>query len=67
MFSDLENLLKVPIITVLGLIVQVVLQYKVGATPENFREVYAAGLVLPIRGVSGWHLYTTHARGDTSA
>ena len=51
MFIDLENLLKVPKITVLGLIVQVLLQYKVGATPElgpNFREVYAAGLVLPI-------------------
>ena len=55
MFIDLENHLKVPKITVLGLIVQVLLQYKVGAIPElgpNFREVYAAGLVLPIIGVS---------------
>ena len=43
---DLENLLKVLKITVLGLIVQVLLRYKVGATPElgpDFRKVYAAG------------------------
>ena len=44
-FIDLENLLKMLKVTVLGFIVQVLLQYKVGATPElgpYFREVYAA-------------------------
>ena len=54
-FIDLENLLKLHKITVLGLTVQVLLQYKVCATPElgpNFRKVYAAGPVLPIIGVS---------------
>ena len=45
-FIALENPLRVPKITVLGHIVQVLLQYKVGATPElgvKFREVSAAG------------------------
>ena len=49
-FIDLENRLKVPNITISGFIVHVLLQYKVGATPElglNFCEVYAAGGVLP--------------------
>ena len=37
-------------------IVQVLLQYKVGATPElipHFDEVKVSGAVLPIKGVSG--------------
>ena len=33
-FIDLENLVKVPNILVLGLILHVLLQYNVGATPE---------------------------------
>ena len=51
MFHGLENPLKVPKITVFGHIAQVLLQYKVGATPElglKFREVSAAGVVLTI-------------------
>ena len=44
----------------IGHIVQVFLQYKVGATPElgpDFREVNAAGAVLTIKGVA-------HTRGS---
>ena len=53
----LENPLKVSKITVLGHIVELLLQYKVGATPElgpKFREVSAAGEVLTIEEVSGF-------------
>ena len=53
-FIELEKILEVSKITVLGLVVQVLLQYKVDPTPElghNFSEVYAAGLVLPVIGV----------------
>ena len=56
-FSGLENPIKVLKITVLGHIVQVLLQYKVGATPglgPHFREVNAARAVLPIKEVSVW-------------
>ena len=55
-FVDLENPSKVTKITVLGLIVQVLLQPKVGATPElrlKFRDVQAGGGILPIIVVSG--------------
>ena len=55
MFIGLKNALKVSKITVLGHIVQVLPQYKVGATPElgpPFCEVNAAGAVLPFKGVS---------------
>ena len=46
--------LKVSMTTVLGHMVEVLLQYKVGATPElgpHFREVKAADTLLPIKGV----------------
>ena len=55
-FMDLKNPLKLRKIKLLGHVVQVLLRYKVGATPElglKFREVSAAGGVLPIIGVSG--------------
>ena len=61
-FIDLENPLKVPKIIVLGHIVQVLLRYKVGATPElgpKFREVSAAGGVLPVIGVSDSYSLTS--------
>ena len=54
MFIDLENPLKVTNITILGLIVQVLLQYKVAGTPElgpSFRGLRCV-LVLPVEGVS---------------
>ena len=57
MFIGLENPLKVFKITALGYVVQVLLQYKVGATRElglKFHEVSAAGVVLTIEGVSAW-------------
>ena len=63
-----ENPLKVPKIPVLSLLVQVLLRYKVGATSElgrNFHEVYAAGLVVPIIGVSGFR--TPYVRTCKSA
>ena len=44
----------------IGLIVQVILRFKVGATPDlghNFREVSAAGGVLPLIGVSAISAY----------
>ena len=47
--------LKVSKLTVLGHIVQVLLQYKVGVTPDlgsKFREVSAAGVILTIEEVS---------------
>ena len=54
MFIGLENPLKVSKITVPGHVVQVLLQYEVGATPDmgtHFQEVNAAGAVLTIKGV----------------
>ena len=70
MFIDLEIPLKVSKITVLGLIVQVLLQYKVVATPElgpKFCEVSAAGGVLPFIGVSEYNtkIRTEHALART--
>ena len=55
MCIGIEKPLKVSKITVIGQIVQVMLQHKVGATPElgpKFREVNAAGGVLTIEEVS---------------
>ena len=55
MFIGLETPQKVYEITVLGQILQVLLQYMVGATPElgpNFPEVSAAGVVLATEEVS---------------
>ena len=54
-FIGLETPLIASKITVLGHIGQVLLQYKVGATPElgpKFREVSAAGVVLTIEEFS---------------
>ena len=53
-FIDLEKILKVPTIIVLGHIIQVLLRSNDGATPDlglKFREVSAAGGVLPFIGV----------------
>ena len=44
-------------ITVVGHVALVLMQYKVGATPDlglKFREVNAAGVVLTIEGVSAY-------------
>ena len=60
MFINLENPLKERKNIVLGHIIQVLLQYKVGATPElglKFREVSAADGVHPVIRVSEYTLY----------